>query len=152
MYDFGISEPGSTKQHTIVRFDSLAVNDSKCPIYGIPWMWISTSFNRPVGLAMVLLAIFRLKGAGDGFGSPSLRRSSSVMTLTPDPPSKRISSITFLPMHIEITGMCLSMASVAAISSSIVGVLLGGATTVVSHERTKSVSDGERLKRSRIVT
>ena len=33
---------------------------------------------------MVLLAIFRLKGAGDGFGSPSLRCSSSVMTLIPE--------------------------------------------------------------------
>ena len=29
MYDFGISKPGSTKQHTIVQFDSLAVNDGK---------------------------------------------------------------------------------------------------------------------------
>ena len=29
IYDFGISEPGSTNQHTIVRFDSLAVNDGK---------------------------------------------------------------------------------------------------------------------------
>ena len=115
-------------------------------------MWILTSLNRPVGLAMVPLAIFRLKGAGDGFGSPSLRHSSSVMTLTPDPPSKRTSSTMFLPMHIEITGMCLLMASVAAISSSVVGVLLGGATAFVSRERTNSVSDGERLNRSHIVT
>ena len=115
-------------------------------------MWILTSLNRPVGLAMVPLAIFRLKGTGDGFGSPSLWRSSSVMTLTPDPPSKRTSSTMFLPMHIEITGMCLSMASVAAISSSVVGVLFGGATTAVSRERTNSVSDGERLNRSHIVT
>ena len=92
-------------------------------------MWILTSLNRPVGLAMVPLAIFRLKGAGDGFGSPSLQCSSSVMTLTPDPPSKRTSSTTFLPMQIEITGMCLLMASVAAISFLVVGILLGGATT-----------------------
>ena len=115
-------------------------------------MWILTYLNRPVGLAMVPLAIFRLKGAGDGFGSPSLWRSSSIMTLTPDPPSKRTSSITFLPMHIEITSMCLLMASIAAISSSVVGVLLGGATTAISRESTNSVSDGERLNRSRIVT
>ena len=115
-------------------------------------MWILTSLNRLVDLAMVPLAIFRLKGAGDGFGSPSLWRFSSVMTLTPDPPSKRTSSPTFLPMHIEITSMCLSMALVAAISFSIVGVLLGGATTAVSRERTNSVSDRERLNRSRIVT
>ena len=115
-------------------------------------MWILTSLNRPVGLAMVPLAIFRLKGARDGFGSSSLRCFSLVMTLTPDPPSKRTSSTTFFPMHIEITGICLSMASVAAINSSVVGVLLGGATTAVSRERTKSVSDGERLNRSRIVT
>ena len=115
-------------------------------------MWILTSLNRPVGLAMVPLAIFRLKGAGDGFGSPSLQRSSSVMTLTSDPPSKRTSSTTFLPMHIEITGICLSMAPIAAISSSIVGVLVGGATTAVSLERTNSVSDRKRLNRSRIVT
>ena len=115
-------------------------------------MWILTSLNRPVGLAMVLLAIFRLKGAGDGFGSPSLRRSSSIMTLTPDPPSNRTSSTTFLPMQIEITGMCLSMASVAAITSSVVGVMLGGATTSVSRERMNSVSDGERLNSSHMVT
>ena len=121
-------------------------------MYGIPWMWILTSRSRPVGLAMVLLAIFRLKGAGDGFGSPSLRCSSSVMTLIPDPPSNRTSSTTFLPMQMEITGMCLSMASVAAISSSVVGVLLGGATTFVSLERTNSVSDGERLNSSHMVT
>ena len=115
-------------------------------------MWILTSLNRPVGLAMVPMAIFKLKSVGDGFGSPSLRRSSSVMTLIPDPSSKRTSSTTFLPMHIEITDMCLSMASVAAINSSVVGVLLGGATIVVSCERTNSVSDGERLNRSCIVT
>ena len=101
---------------------------------------------------MVPLAIFRLKGAGDGFGSPSLRRSSSVMTLTQDPPSNRTSLTIFLPMEIEITGMCLSMASVAAISSSIVGVLLGCVTASVRRERTNSVSDGERLNRSRMVT
>ena len=115
-------------------------------------MWILTSLNRPVGLAMVPLAIFRLKGAGDGFGSPSLRRSSSVIMLSPDPLSNKTSSTTFLPMQIEITGMCLSMASVAAISSSIVGILLGGATTSISRERTNSISDGEKLNRSRIVT
>ena len=115
-------------------------------------MWILTSLNRPVGLAMVPLAIFRLKGARDGFGSPSLQRSSSVMTLIPDPPSKRTSSTTFLPMQIEITGMCLSMALVVAISSSVVGVLLGGATASVSHERMNPVSDGERLNNSFIVT
>ena len=115
-------------------------------------MWILTSLNKPVDLAMVPLAIFRLKGAGDGFGSPSLRSSSSVMTLTPDPPSKRTSSTMFLPMHIEITGICLSMASVAAISSSVVGVPIGGATTTVSFERTNSVSEKERLNRSRIIT
>ena len=120
-------------------------------IYGIPWMWILTSLNRPIGLAMVPLAIFRLKGARDGFGSPSLRRSSSIMTLTPDPPSKKTPSTIFLPMHIEITGMRLSMALVAAISSSVVGILVGGVTTDVSLERTNSVSDGERLNRSRIV-
>ena len=62
-----------------------------------------TSHNRPVGLAMVPLAIFRLKDAGDGFGSPSLQRSSSVMTLTPNPSSNRTSSTIFLPMQIEIT-------------------------------------------------
>ena len=101
---------------------------------------------------MVLLAIFRLKGAGDGFGSPSLRRSSSVMTLTPDPPSNRTSSTIFLPMQIEITGMCLSMASLAAISSLVVGVLLGGVTTSISHEHMNSVSDGERLNKSCMVT
>ena len=101
---------------------------------------------------MVPLAIFRLKGARDGSGSPSLRRSSSVMTLTPDPPSKRASSTIFLLMEIEITGMCLSMASIAAISSSIVEVLLGCVTASVSRERTNSVSDGERLNRSRMVT
>ena len=121
-------------------------------MYGIPWMWILTSLNRPIGLAMVPLAIFRLKGAGDGFGSPSLWRSSSVMMLTPNPPSNRTSSTVFLPMQIEITGMCLSMALVAAISFSVVGVLLGGITTSVSHERTNSVSDGERLNRSRMAT
>ena len=115
-------------------------------------MWILTSLNRPVGLAMVPLAIFRLKGARDGFGSPSLRRSSSVIMLSPDPLSNRTSSTTFLPMQIEITGMCLSMALVAAISSSIVGVLLGGATTSISCERTNSVSDGERLNSSCMVT
>ena len=104
-----------------------------------------------MGLAMVPLAIFRLKGAGDGFGSPSLRCSSSVMMLTPDPPSNRTSSTIFLPMQIEITGMCMSMASIAAITS-IVGVLLGGVTTFVSRERTNSVSDGEGLNRSRMVT
>ena len=81
---------------------------------------------------MVSLAIFRLKGAGDGFGSPSLQCSSSVMTLIPDPPSNRTSSTIFLPMEIEITGKCLSMASVAAINSSIVGVLLGWITASVS--------------------
>ena len=101
---------------------------------------------------MVPLAIFRLKGAGDGFGSPSLRRSSSVMTLTPDPPSNRTSSTIFLPIEIEITGMCLSMTSVAAISSLVVGVLLGCVTASVSCERTNSVSDGERLNRSCMVT
>ena len=101
---------------------------------------------------MVPLAIFRLKGAGDGFGSPSLRRSSLVMTLIPDPPSNRTSSTMFLLMQIEITGMCLSMASVAAISSSIVGILLGCVTTFVSRERTNSVSDRERLNRSHMVT
>ena len=101
---------------------------------------------------MVSLAIFRLKDAGDGFGSPSLQRSSSVMTLTHDPPSNRTSSTIFLPMEIEITGICLSMASVAAISSSVVGVLLGCVTASVSHERMNSVSDGKRLNRSRMVT
>ena len=101
---------------------------------------------------MVPLAIFRLKGAGDGFDSPSLQRSSLVMMLTPDPPSNRTSSTIFLPMQIEITGMYLLMALVAAISSSIVEVLLGGVTTSVSHERTNSVSDGERLNKSRMVT
>ena len=101
---------------------------------------------------MVPLAIFRLKGAGDGFGSPSLRRSSSVMTLILDPPSNRTSSTIFLPMEIEITGICLLMASVAAISSSVVGVLLGCVTASVSREHTNSVSDGERLNRSRMVT
>ena len=115
-------------------------------------MWISTSLNRPVGLAMVPFAIFRLKGAGDGFGSPSLQCSTSVMMLTPDPPSNGTSSTIFLLMQIEINDMCLSMASVAAISSSVVGVLLGGVTTSVSRERTNSVSDGERLNRSRMVT
>ena len=100
---------------------------------------------------MVSLAIIRLKGAGDGFGSLSLR-CSSVMTLTPDPPSNRTSSTIFLPMQIEIIGMCLSMALVAAISSSVVGVLLGCVTASVSRERTNSVSDGERLNRSRMVT
>ena len=105
-----------------------------------------------MGLAMVPLAIFRLKGAGDGFGSPSLQRSSLVMTLTPDPPSNRTSSTTFLPMQMEITGMCLLMASGAAISSSVMGVPLGGATTSVSLERTNFVSDGERLNSSRMVT
>ena len=74
------------------------------------------------------------------------------MTLTPDPPSNRTSSTIFLPMQIEITGMCLLMAWVAAISSSVVGVLLGGVTASVSHERTNSVSDGERLNRSCRVT
>ena len=39
-------------------------------------MEILTSLNRPVGFAMVPLAIFRLKGAGDGFGSPNLQHSS----------------------------------------------------------------------------
>ena len=121
-------------------------------MYGIPWLWILTSLIRLVGLAMVLLAIFRLKGVGDGFGSPNLQRSSSVMTLIPDPPSNRTSSTLFFPMQIEITSMCLSMASVAAINSSVVGVLLGGVTTSVSRERTNSVSDGERLKRSRMDT
>ena len=101
---------------------------------------------------MVSLAIFKLKSKGDGFGSPSLRRSSSVMTLTPDPSSNRTSSTIFLPMEIEITGMCLSMASEAAISSSVVGVLLGCVMASVSRERTNSVSDGERLNRSRMVT
>ena len=101
---------------------------------------------------MVPLAIFRLKGAGDGFGSPSLRRSSSVTTLTPDPPSNRTSSTIFWPMEIEITGICLSMALVAAISSSIVGILLGYVTASVSRERTNSVSDRERLNKSRMVT
>ena len=101
---------------------------------------------------MVPLAIFKLKGARDGFGNPSLQCSSLVMTLTHDPPSKRTSSTIFLPMHIEITGICLSMALVAAISSSVVGVLASGATTAVSLERTNSVSDGERLNKSRIVT
>ena len=101
---------------------------------------------------MVPLAIFRLKGAGDGFGSPSLQRSSSIMMLTPDPPSNRTSSTIFLPMQIEITGMCLSMASVAAISSLVVGVLLGGVAASVSREHTNSISDGERLNRSRMVT
>ena len=99
-----------------------------------------------------ILNIRLLKGAEDGFGSPSLRRSSSVMTLTPDPPSNRTSSTIFLPMEIEIAGMCLSMASVAAISSSVVGVLLGCVTASISHERTNSVSNGERLNRSRMVT
>ena len=55
-------------------------------------------------------------------------------------------------MEIEITGMCLSMALVAAISSSVVEVLLGCITVSVSCERTNSVSDGERLNRSRMVT
>ena len=59
-------------------------------------MWIFTSLNRPVGLAMVSLAIFRLKGDGDGFGSPSLQRSSSVMTLTPNPPSNRFNIINYI--------------------------------------------------------
>ena len=31
MDDFGISEPWSTKQHAIVLFDSLAVDDGKGP-------------------------------------------------------------------------------------------------------------------------
>ena len=101
---------------------------------------------------MVPLAIFRLKGAGDGFGSPSLQRSSSIMMLTPNPSSNRTSSTIFLPMEIEITGMCLSMALVAAISSSVVGVLLGCVTAFVSRERTNSMSDKERLNRSRMVT
>ena len=101
---------------------------------------------------MVPLAIFRLKGARDGFGSHSLQCSSSVMTLTPDPPSNRTSSTIFLSMQIEITGMCLLMASVAAISSSVVEVLLGCITASVSRERTNSVSDGERLNRSHMVT
>ena len=121
-------------------------------MYGIPWMWILTSLNRPVGLAMVPLAIFRLKGARDGFGSPSLRRSSLVMMLTPDPPSNRTSSTIFLPMQIEITGMCLSMALVAAISFLVVEILLGGVMTSVSRERTNSVSDGKRLNSSLMVT
>ena len=98
------------------------------------------------------LAIFRLKGAEDGFGSPSLQRSSSVMMLTSDPPSNRTSSTIFLLMEIEITGICLSMASVAAISSSVVGVLLSCVTASVSRERTNSVSDEERLNKSRMVT
>ena len=115
-------------------------------------MWILTSLNKPVDLAMVPLAIFRLKGARDGFGSPSLRRSSSIMTLTPDPPSNRTSSTTFLPIQMEIIGMCLSMVSVATISSLVVGILLGGATTSVSLERTNSISDGERLNSSCMVT
>ena len=101
---------------------------------------------------MVPLAIFRLKGAGDGFGSPNLQRSSSVMMLTPDPPSNRTSSTIFLPMEIEITGMYLSMALVAAISSLVVEVLLGWITASVSRERKNSVSDGERLNMSRMVT
>ena len=101
---------------------------------------------------MVPLAIFRLKGAEDGFGSPSLRRSSSVMTLIPDPPSNRTSSTIFLLMEIEITGMCLSMASVAVVSSSVVGVLVDCITAFVSHECTNSVSDEDRLNRSHIVT
>ena len=121
-------------------------------MYEIPCMWILTSLNRPIGLAIVPLAIFRLKGAGDGFGSPNLRRSSSVMMLTSDPPSNRTSSTIFLPMQIEITSICLSMASVAAISSLVVGVLLGGVTTSVSREHTNSVKDWERLNRSRMVT
>ena len=83
---------------------------------------------------------------------PVCSAPSSVMTLTPDPPSNRTSSTIFLPMEIEITGMFLSMASVAAISSSVMGVLLGGVTTSVSRERTNSMSDGERLNRSRMVT
>ena len=78
--------------------------------------------------------------------------SSLVMTLTPNPPSNRTSSTILLPMQIEITGMCLSMASVAVISSSVVRVLLGCVTTSVSRERTNSMSDGERLNRSHMVT
>ena len=101
---------------------------------------------------MVPLAILRLKGAEDGFGSPSLRCSSSVMTLTPDPPSNRTSSTIFLLMEIEITGMCLSMASVAAISSSVVRVLLGCVMASISRECTNFVSNGERLNRSHMVT
>ena len=121
-------------------------------MYGIPWMWILTSLNRPVGMAMVSLAIFRLKGARDGFGSPSRWRSSSIMMLTPDPLSNRTSSTMFFPMQIEIYGMCLLMASVVAISSLVVGVLLGGVTASVSRARTNSVSDGERLNNSRMDT
>ena len=121
-------------------------------MYGISWMWILTSLKRPVGLAMVPLAIFRLEGAGDGYDSPNLQRSSSVMTLTPNPLSNRTSSTIFFPMQIEINDMCLSMISVAAISSLVVGVLLGGVTTSVSRERTKSISDGERLNSSRMGT
>ena len=74
------------------------------------------------------------------------------MTLTPDPPSNRTSSTIFLPMEIEITGMCLSMASVAAINSSVVGVLVGCVTASISREHTNSVSDGERLNKSHMVT
>ena len=56
-------------------------------------------------------------------------------------------SSAFLPLIVisYSHNICLSLASVAAISSSVVGVLLGCVTASVSRERTNSVSDGERL-------
>lgn len=102
------------------------------------------------------LAILKLNEVGESLESTSLRRLSSVTTLTLDPPSMITSLTMFILTETKITCKYLLITSVAAIVMSFVAGATRSDSSIVpglvSPSRKKVRKVGDRLSKYRIDT